>query len=120
MFGRAAVLVHDQLTVAAHGHCEDMARIGFFAHDSPVPGKASPVDRIRLTGMKPLGASENIAQASGPSGAHDGWCHSSGHHRNLLAAGWKLLGVGNAGHLWCQNFAAGEEKDLPPENGEPK
>ena len=26
MFGRAAVLVHDLLTVAAHGHCEDMTR----------------------------------------------------------------------------------------------
>ena len=63
--------------------------------------------------MRPLGVSENIAQAGGPSGAHEGWCHSSGHHRNLLAAGWKLLGVGNAGHTWCQNFSAGEEK--PPE-----
>jgi uncharacterized protein YkwD len=68
--------------------------------------------------MKAMGASENIAQAGGPSGAHDGWCHSSGHHRNLLASGWKLLGVGNSGHLWCQNFAAGESMPLEPEEGE--
>src|SRR4029079_15266574 len=103
----------------AHGHCDDMGRLGFFAHMSPVPGKRSPDDRVRLTGMKPLGVSENIAEAAGPSGAHEGWCHSSGHHRNLLAAGWKLLGVGNSCHTWCQNFSAGEEKptDPAPEGG---
>ena len=86
-----------------------MAQRGFFAHMSPVAGKTTPYDRVRLTGMRPIGVSENIAQASGPDGAHNGWCHSPGHHRNLLAAGWKLIGVGNVGHLWCQNFAAGEQ-----------
>jgi uncharacterized protein YkwD len=115
MFGRAAVLVHSLLTEAAHGHCDDMSRIGFFSHFSPVPGKKTPGDRIGMTGMKCLGASENIAMAGGPFGAHEGWCHSSGHHRNLLAAGWKLIGVGNAGHYWCQNFSAGEQKELPPD-----
>jgi uncharacterized protein YkwD len=117
MMGRAAVIVHDQLTMAARGHCEDMARKGFFAHMSPVAGKTTPYDRVRLTGMRPIGVSENIAQASGPDDAHNGWSHSSGHHRNLLAAGWKLLGVGNAGHLWCQNFAAGERAPDDPDDG---
>jgi uncharacterized protein YkwD len=118
MFGRAALLIHDQLTTAAHGHCEDMGRLGFFAHQSPVPGKATPWDRVKLTGMRAIGVGENIAEAGGPSSAHNGWCHSSGHHRNILAAGWRILGVGNSGHYWCQNFSAGEQKpDEPVEDG---
>jgi uncharacterized protein YkwD len=118
MFGRGAVLVHDLLTESAHGHCDDMSRLGFFSHFSPVQGKRTPGDRIALTGMKAIGGSENIAMAGGPSGAHDGWRHSSGHHRNLLAAGWKLLGVGNVGHYWCQNFSAGEQKAAEDSDGD--
>jgi uncharacterized protein YkwD len=96
MMGRHAVRMHDRLTQAARGHCEDMARLGFFAHESPVEGRRTPGQRIRAAGVRPIGASENIAMAGGPAGAHNGWTHSSGHHRNLLGAEWRYLGVGNS------------------------
>ncbi len=117
MMGRHAVRMHDRLTAAARGHTEDMARLGFFAHESPVEGKRTPGQRIRAAGIKPLGASENIAKAGGPSGAHNGWTHSSGHHRNLLSPEWRYLGVGNSGNLWCQNFIIGEAKSGDPDDG---
>jgi len=34
------------------------------------------------------------------------WCHSSGHHRNILS-GWTDLGSGVGGRNFTQNFASG-------------
>jgi uncharacterized protein YkwD len=106
MFGhRRAVRVHDQLVEAARGHSEDMARLGFFAHFSPVPGKRSPSDRVTLAGYPLMGCSENIHAGSGsPRGAHNSWIHSSGHHRNILMPSWVEMGTGRSGRYWTQNF----------------
>lgn len=108
LLGRIAVRLHVPLVRAARGHCVDMVKFGFFAHESPVPGKQSPSDRIRLEGMQPEGLSENIAVSGSPEGAHQGWLRSPGHHRNILGTHWKLLGTGNSGNKWCQNFAGGD------------
>jgi uncharacterized protein YkwD len=105
MMGRWAVRLYDPLIKASHGHCADMARVGFFAHASPVPGKATPRDRAVKEGMAPSGVSENIAMNRGPLGAHNAWVHSPGHHRNILGRSWRLMGPGNIGRYWCQNFS---------------
>ncbi len=118
MLGRWALRVYAPLVRAARGHTEDMSRLGFFAHESPVEGKKTPWERMKREGMDPVGASENIAQAGGPSGAHSGWCHSSGHHRNLLSPEWRIFGVGNTGGLWCQNFAVADGKKKEAEKAE--
>ncbi len=106
MFGhRPAVKIQDQLTLAARGHSEDMARLGFFDHFSPVPGKRSPSDRVQAAGYPMMGASENIHMGSGdPRGAHNSWIHSSGHHRNILMPAWREMGTGRSGRHWTQNF----------------
>jgi pSer/pThr/pTyr-binding forkhead associated (FHA) protein len=106
MFGhRRAVRIQPMLVTAARGHSEDMSKLGFFDHFSPVEGKRSPEDRMKLAGYQLAGGSENIYQGSGaPESAHEGWCHSSGHHRNLLATGWLEMGSGNSGGCWTQNF----------------
>jgi uncharacterized protein YkwD len=113
LMGRWALRLYDRLLLAARGHCEDMEKLGFFSHTSKVPGKESPIDRVRREGMDPAGLSENIAIAGGPEGAHNGWCHSPGHHRNILGAGWRLLGPGNAGAKWCQNFSVSDQNEVP-------
>jgi uncharacterized protein YkwD len=105
MMGRWAVRLYPKLNLAARGHCEDMVAHGFFSHTSPVKGRETVMQRVTLQGMKPRGLSENIAIAGGPQGAHDGWCRSPGHHRNILGARWRLMGPGNAGNRWCQNFS---------------
>jgi len=104
MFGRRALRLVDQLVLSSRGHCEEMARIGYFGHFSPTKGRRTPGDRMRLAGYT-YGASENCANgATTPEGAHNQWCHSSGHHRNLLMAPWTEMGTGRHGRLWTQNF----------------
>ncbi|NRA97592.1 MAG: CAP domain-containing protein, partial [Planctomycetes bacterium] len=105
MMGRWAVRLYNPLVEASHGHCADMSRLGFFSHTSPVPGKRTPYARAVKAGMAPSGASENIAINRGPLGAHNAWVHSPGHHRNILGRSWRLMGPGNVGRYWCQNFA---------------
>jgi uncharacterized protein YkwD len=90
-----------------------MARLGYFAHMSPTPGRHTPYDRMRLAGYK-FGVSENIALVDGANGAHVAWCHSSGHHRNLLDASHYEIGIGADGRLWVQNFGSGKvHRDEP-------
>ena len=81
-----------------------MSKLGYFGHFSPTPGRRTPYDRMRLQGYK-YGSSENIAGGStAPRGAHNQWCHSSGHHRNILMPPWTEMGSGQYGRLWTQNF----------------
>jgi uncharacterized protein YkwD/pSer/pThr/pTyr-binding forkhead associated (FHA) protein len=120
MFGhRRALRIHPMLVTAARGHSEDMSKLGFFDHFSPVPGKRDPSDRIKLAGYPMVGCSENIAMAGGdPESAHNGWIHSSGHHRNLLSPAWIEMGSGAAGRNWTQNFGFRLDDDF--EGGTPK
>jgi uncharacterized protein YkwD len=43
--------------------------------------------------------------------SHDAWCHSSGHHRNILNPNWRALGSGKFNTIWTQNFGAVDEKE---------
>ena len=108
MFGLWAVRLSPPLVKAAHDHCVDMVKHGFFAHNSPVKGKETPLKRARLAGAKPLGLGENIAINGSPQGAHNAWLHSPGHHRNILGEAWRIMGAGNSGNKWCQLFSAGD------------
>jgi uncharacterized protein YkwD len=118
MMGRPAVVQVDSLVVAARKHCEEMARLGYFGHFSPIPERRDPMKRVRLEGYKGMPVSENCHAGSGsPKGAHDGWCRSSGHHRNLLQAFWTDMGTGRSGKLWTQNF--GRTRRLP-EDADPE
>ena len=85
---------------------DEMSRRGYFAHMSPTPGRKTPYDRMRLAGYL-FGVSENIALVDGAGPAHVAWCHSAGHHRNLLDAGHREMGIGANGRYWVQNFGSG-------------
>jgi uncharacterized protein YkwD len=129
MFGRRALLVADRLVLSARAHGDDMSRGGFFDHfnqrllnmkpgekvprqacgcssDGLIPGCShGPDARIRAQGYEFSACSENIHAGSGdPEGAHKGWIHSSGHHRNILTPEWKEMGTGRVGKFWTQNF----------------
>lgn len=106
MFRHRPLAIVPVVCVAAQGHAEEMGRLGYFAHTSPTPERRTPYDRMRLAGY-PFGVSENIALVDGALGAHNAWCTSSGHHRNLLDPNHREIGIGVDGRHWVQNFGSG-------------
>ena len=94
-----------RLYLAARDHSRDMNRLKFFSHDSPVPGKRSFSDRAKLAGYNGARA-ENIARGQKtPEAVHNGWFHSSGHHKNMVG-GHSQIGVGEDGAFWTQKFGS--------------
>ena len=102
LLGLGAVAVDLKLSAAARGHAEDMRRLGFFSHTSPVPGKESPGKRAALAGTS--GSAENIAWGTGTGrGAIRMWWYSPGHHKNMLG-GHRRVGLGRSESHWTQMF----------------
>lgn len=110
MMGVRALAANEKLVRAARGHSEWMSRTGKFSHTNDEdPQMASPFQRMAAQGYAG-GGGENLAlNGGGPMGAHDGWKHSSGHHRNLLWESHTELGVSGVGNYWTQNFGGGTE-----------
>ncbi|GAB6187594.1 CAP domain-containing protein [Thermopirellula anaerolimosa] len=102
LLGLSPVALDLRLCAAARDHSNDMKTLGFFSHESPVPGKATPWDRAKLFGT--TASAENIA-AGYPDGnaVNEGWFHSPGHHKNMLG-NHKRVGVGRVGTHYTQLF----------------
>lgn len=114
MFGRHALKINDKLYWAAKHHSRYCVEHngGQIAHNIPgEPKGEGPGDRMRHEGY-PGGGGENIHMNSGGPTAlssHNSWCHSSGHHRNILTPGWRVLGSGKWQTIWTQNFGSVDE-----------
>jgi uncharacterized protein YkwD len=109
MFGRCALAWNPRIQEAAQGHSDYMSLTGEFGHFEKDPSRHAPVDRLRLAGYNG-GGSENCSLGdSGAEGAHLGWTHSSGHHRNILTPTHLEMASAVAGVYWTQNFGSGRE-----------
>ena len=103
LVGLRALVIDPKLCEAARDHSKDMQEQGFFAHESPVPGKKTPWDRAKNFGTTASG--ENIFAGSGdPHGANRGWFFSPGHHKNMFNPGQVRIGLGCTGSHWTQMF----------------
>lgn len=105
------------LAAVARTHSRDMARRGFFDHETP-DGR-SVADRYRQTGYDPRPSGENIAKQYPTHGADAGgvaesvvesWMNSPGHRENIVESSWTNEGVGafraDDGALYVtQNFS---------------
>lgn len=101
LLGLRPLLLEEKLSDASEGHSKDMVRLGFFAHDSPVPKKKTPWDRAKLAGFKGRASGENIFMgSSSPQAAYNAWFGSDGHRFIMMAKGPNVLGVGIAGSHW--------------------
>ena len=101
--GYNALEIDPKLCAAARDHSKDMETHNFFAHNSPVKGKATPWDRARNFGTTASG--ENIYMGStDPFAANRGWFFSPGHHRNMFKPGHKRIGLGQHNRHWTQLF----------------
>lgn len=100
--GLNAVRIDEKLGNAARDHSRDMHTLGFFSHESPVPGKRTFGDRASRAGTS--ASSENIAQGHPTGeGAIEGWWYSPGHHKNMLGSHGRT-GLGRHETTWTQLF----------------
>jgi uncharacterized protein YkwD len=71
------------LSAIAQNHAEDMARRGYFEHESPEG--MDPFDRLRAAGISYRRAGENIAcRTEGARSVVRLWMGSPGHRKNIL------------------------------------
>jgi len=102
LLGLPVQRVDMKLVEACRNHSRDMVEQGFFAHESPVPGRTTPWDRAAEVGTS--ASAENIAMGSGSGPATImQWWYSPGHHRNLLGGGSRT-GLGRSAQHWTQLF----------------
>ena len=98
------------LASSSTAHAKDMAKRGYFEHDTPEG--IDPTDRAETSGYGG-GAGENIAvlQKSVAEVMND-WMNSTGHRENILEPSYNHFGFGIArgrydgytGYFWVQNF----------------
>lgn len=100
--GMGPLTIDPKLCEAARDHSADMAKHGFFAHESPIEGKTTPWDRAKNFGTS--ARAENIAVNGSTSGANRAWFHSPGHHKNMFNPGLKTMGLGVSGRHYTQMF----------------
>ena len=92
-----------KLCNAARGHSRDMAERKFFAHVSPVAGKATMTDRARLAGTTANGENLQMGSPTAP-GANESLFLSPGHHKNMLRNSFTQAGLGHHKRYWTQMF----------------
>ena len=119
MFGRCALAWNPKIQVAAQGHSDYMANTGDFGHFEPDAKRKTPADRLRLAGYTHGGAENCSMGDTGAEGAHVGWIHSSGHHRNILEASHREMASAISSLYWTQNFGAGNEYESELEPRKP-
>lgn len=90
--GLDALVWDERLVPVARSHSEEMFRLKYFSHESPVSG--SPFDRLRSAGISYSRAGENLAYAQSVSVAHRGLMQSAGHRENILRAEFTRIGIG--------------------------
>ncbi|MDF1798012.1 MAG: CAP domain-containing protein [Planctomycetota bacterium] len=94
LMGVARLLLDSRITYAAQVHADDMAALGFFEHESPVPGRRHFSDRQAEAGYHG-GGGENLYQGGDPGASSVlGWISSPGHHSNMLQPSHGLIGPG--------------------------
>ena len=101
VLGLRPLKLDEKLSDSASGHSADMARLGFFSHTSPVPGKRSFSDRARKSGFRGGPSGECIAAGQGSfSAAYGAWFYSDGHRHIMVAKGPNVLGFGVSARHW--------------------
>ncbi len=111
-----ALALNPELSIAAEGHADDMARRGRMAHRGG--DGSSPFDRIKRVGYSFQGAGENVAYGFDRVDlVMSAWMKSPGHRRNILGD-YSEIGVGRAiaqagASYWCVTFGTPSARQFP-------
>jgi uncharacterized protein YkwD/uncharacterized membrane protein required for colicin V production len=105
--GLAALELDPRLVAIARQHSEEMFRLKYFGHQSPVSG--SPFDRLKAAKIGYSRAGENLAYAHTVAVAHRGLMDSEGHRENVLRPEFTRIGIGvisagSYGRMFTQLF----------------
>ncbi|HLZ47929.1 MAG TPA: CvpA family protein [Candidatus Limnocylindria bacterium] len=105
--GLAALELDVRLVPVARQHSEEMFRLKYFGHQSPVNG--SPFDRLAAAKITYSRAGENLAYAQSVAVAHRGLMDSEGHRENILRPEFTRIGIGvvsagSYGRMFTQLF----------------
>jgi uncharacterized protein YkwD len=90
--GFDALTWDDRLVPVARSHSDEMFRLKYFSHESPVSG--SPFDRLKAAGITYSRAGENLAYAQSITVAHRALMDSPGHRENILRPEFTRIGIG--------------------------
>ena len=90
--GLRPLTLDPRLVPIGRAHSEEMFRLRYFGHVSPVTG--TPFDRIDAAGIAYSRAGENLAYAHSVAVAHRGLMQSPGHRANILRPEFTRLGIG--------------------------
>src|SRR5699024_7076108 len=104
-YGLSPLQIDRELSRVAKEKYNDMAKNGYFSHNSPVYG--SPFDMMKSYGITYRTAGENIAKGQRtPEEVVNAWMNSSGHRANILNGDFTHIGVGfvEQGNHWTQQF----------------
>lgn len=101
--GLPALIPDERIRDVARSHSEEMFRLAYFAHESPLTG--TPFDRLRRANVRFGAAGENLAYAPSVEVAHRGLMNSPEHRRNILAPEFRRIGIGvMRSGLWGRMF----------------
>lgn len=105
--GLSPLVMEARLTQVARQHSEEMLKMHYFAHDSPVLG--TPFERMVRAGIRFRVAGENLALAPNVERAHTGLMNSPEHRENILRPEFRKVGIGAvngglSGVMFTQDF----------------
>ena len=105
--GLSPLVVDSKLTEIARQHSEEMFKLSYFDHISPISG--SPFDRMKADGITYISAGENIAYAPNVDVSHNGLMNSPEHKANILDPDFNKIGIGIIsagpwGEMFTQDF----------------
>jgi uncharacterized protein YkwD len=111
------------LTNCARQHSDEMFRLNYFSHRSPVSGYETLSERAARAGVPVQEVGENIAYYDGYSldqvakRVVTDWMNSPTHRANVLYPGFAFIGVGIASNgkrtLVTQNFSVAHDGFVP-------
>jgi hypothetical protein len=99
----------ETLRKAAAAHAEEMSRLGYFGHSSPVPGNRSPSDRLRKLGWSEERRHvELLAKAATAEEAAEALLGNPENRKLLADRAFTQAGVAQALDSWVVLLGAGE------------
>jgi uncharacterized protein YkwD len=112
IIGLRPYLLAEKLCAACAQHSEEMVKMKYFSHESPVPANKGFGDRVRNAGFDGNGSGECIyAGGAAPAAAHTGWWYSDGHRLILYATGSTAQGIAKFATTWT--FLTGSFTTFP-------